>query len=197
VLVCASAIGWYGDRGDEVLTEDSAAGSGFLAEVCRDWETATEPATACGIRVVHLRVGVILSPAGGALAKMLLPFRLGAGGVIGSGRQWVSWIALDDAVGAIHHALCTETLRGPVNAVCPQPITNREYTKTLGRVLWRPTLFPMPAFAARLAFGEMANELLLASTRVQPARLLATGYRFRDPELEDALRFLLGRPRTE
>jgi uncharacterized protein len=193
VLVSASAIGFYGDRGEESLTEESAPGSGFLTDVCRAWEEATKAARDRGIRVVHPRFGIVLSPKGGALAKMLTPFRLGAGGVIGGGRQYMSWIALDDAVGAVHHALITDALAGPVNVVAPQPITNQEFTKTLGRVLGRPTIFPMPAFAARLAFGEMADALLLASTRVQPNRLLGTGYRFRFRDLESALRHLLGR----
>lgn len=192
-LVCASAIGFYGDQGDQSLSEDSAPGSGVLTDVCRAWEDAARPARDRGSRVVHLRFGIILSPMGGVLTKMLTPFRLGAGGVIGSGRQYMSWIALDDAVGANHHALITDALQGPVNAVAPAPVTNREFTKTLGRILHRPTLFPMPAFAARLAFGEMADALLLASTRVQPSRLLATEYRFRFTDLERALRHLLGR----
>lgn len=193
VLVCASAIGFYGDRGDTVVTESSRPGTDFLAQVCRDWETATEPARARGIRVVNLRFGMVLSPAGGALAKMLTPFRLGAGGTIGDGHQYMSWIALDDVIGAIHHALLTESLQGPVNAVAPHPVTNRQFTKTLGHVLGRPTLFPMPAFAARALFGEMADALLLASTRVEPRQLQATGYAFGYPELEDALRHLLGK----
>jgi len=192
-LVCASAIGYYGSRGDEILKEESSSGSGFLAEVCRAWEAASGPAAAKGIRVVNLRFGVILSPGGGALARMLLPFRLGAGGVIGSGTQYMSWISLDDAVGAVHHALGAEGLSGPVNAVAPKPATNREFTRTLGAVLSRPTIFPVPALAARLAFGEMADALLLSSARVEPARLLATGYRFRHPDLETALRQMLGR----
>jgi hypothetical protein len=192
-LVCASAIGYYGSRGDEILKEESAPGKDFLAEVCRAWEKASAPAAAKGIRVVHLRFGVILSPRGGALTRMLLPFRLGAGGVIGSGSQHMSWISLDDAVGAVHHALDAEGLSGPVNAVAPKPVTNREFTRTLGTVLSRPTIFPVPAFAARLAFGEMADALLLSSARVEPARLLATGYRFRHPDLEAALRQMLGK----
>ncbi len=191
VLVCASAIGYYGDRGLEVISEDSAAGTGFLAEVCRAWEAAAEPARQQGIRVVHVRFGLVLSASGGALAKMLPPFRLGLGGVLGSGRQFISWIALDDAIGAIEHALVTDALLGPINAVTPQAVTNQEFTKTLGKVLGRPTILPLPAFAARLMFGEMADALLLASTRVQPAKLLASGYRFRYPELEGALRHLL------
>jgi hypothetical protein len=194
VLVSASAIGFYGNRGDEILKEDSAPGSDFLAQVCRDWEAATDPASRAGIRVVHLRSGVILSPAGGALKKMLLPFKMGAGGRIGSGAQFMSWIAIDDTIGAIHHAIVTEPLQGPMNGVAPTPVRNAEFTRTLGRVLSRPAIAPMPAFAARLAFGEMANALLLASQRVMPTRLQASGYKFRYPELEGALRHLLGRP---
>ncbi|MFQ5823748.1 MAG: TIGR01777 family oxidoreductase [bacterium] len=193
VLVCASAIGYYGDRGEEILKETSAAGSGFLSEVCRKWEAATEPATQKGIRVGYIRFGVVLSPKGGALAKMLFPFKMGVGGIIGNGQQYMSWISVDDAVGAIYHAITTDTLKGPINAVAPNPVTNREFTQTLGRVLVRPTIFPMPALAARLVFGEMANELLLASTRVEPAKLLSSGYKFRHPELEGALRHLLGK----
>lgn len=193
VLISASAIGFYGDQGDRELTEESPSGSGYLPEVCREWEVATEAATKAGIRVVQLRFGVILSPGGGALAKMLTPFRLGLGGRMGKGRQWMSWIALDDVVGCIHHALATDSLHGPVNAVAPSPVTNREFTKTLGKVLWRPTLFPMPGFIARLAFGEMANELLLASTRVLPRGLLDSSYRFLYADLESALRHLLGK----
>lgn len=193
VLVSASAIGYYGDRGDEILREESPPGHDFLAEVSRAWEAATGPAARAGIRVVNLRFGVVLSPAGGALQKMLLPFKLGAGGRVGSGRQFWSWIALDDAVGTIHHALVTEALAGPVNATSPAPLTNAEFTRTLARVLRRPALFPMPAAAARLAFGEMADALLLASARVIPARLQAAGYRYRFPDLEGALRHLLGR----
>jgi uncharacterized protein (TIGR01777 family) len=184
VLVCASAIGFYGDRGDEVLTEDSGPGAGFLADVCRDWEAATAGAAE---RVVNLRFGVVLSARGGALAKMLLPFKLGLGGVVGSGRQWWSWVALDDAVGAILHALRAETLRGPVNVVAPEPVTNCEFTRTLGRALRRPTRLPMPAGMARIVFGEMADAALLASERVLPARLKAAGFQFRYERLEEAL----------
>jgi uncharacterized protein (TIGR01777 family) len=191
ILACASAIGYYGNRGSETLNEESGSGDGFLAEVCREWEAAIAPAVQSGIRVVNLRIGVVLSAAGGALAKMLLPFRMSVGGRIGSGRQYMSWVALDDVVGVIEYALITGTLQGPVNVTAPRPVTNSEFTKTLGRVLRRPTLFPMPGFAARLAFGEMSDELLLASTRVEPARLLATGYEFRYPTLEGALRHLL------
>ncbi len=192
-LVCASAIGYYGDRGDEVLNESSESGVDFLSDVCRKWEAAARPAADAGIRVAFLRFGVILSPEGGALARMLPPFRLGAGGRLGSGRQYMSWLSLADAVGAVKHALSTGSLSGPVNAVAPHPVTNAEFTKTLGRVLRRPTIFPMPAFAARLAFGEMADELLLASQRVEPAKLLASGYEFQHAELEEALRSLLGK----
>jgi uncharacterized protein (TIGR01777 family) len=193
VLVSASAVGFYGDRGDEVLREESPSGSGFLAEVCRQWEAATAPAAQVGIRVVHLRFGMILSAKGGALQRLLLPFRFGLGGRLGSGRQFMSWVALDDIVGAIHHALTTEELQGPVNAVSPTAVRNAEFTRTLGRVLRRPAVFPLPAFAARLAFGQMADELLLASQRVEPARLLASSYQFRFPELEAALKHLLGK----
>jgi len=193
VLVSASASGFYGDRGDQLLTEESASGSMFLSEVCRQWEAATKPAAQAGIRVVVLRIGVVLSAGGGALARMLTPFKLGAGGRMGSGRQFWSWIALDDLLGATLHALNTPALHGPVNAVAPHPVTNLEFAKILGRVLKRPTLLPMPAFAARLAFGQMAKELLLASARMEPARLLATGYKFQYCGLEPALRHLLGK----
>ena len=193
VLVSASAIGLYGDRGAEILTEESAAGTGFLAEVCREWEAAAAPAARVGIRVVNLRFGMVLSPTGGALKKMLLPFKLGMGGRIGSGEQFTSWIALDDVIGAIHHVLCEESVRGAVNAVAPEPASNADFTRTLARVLRRPTLLPLPAFAARLALGEMADALLLGGARVMPARLQASGYRFRFPDLESALRHLLGR----
>ena len=194
VLVCASAIGYYANRDDVELTESSAPGIGFLAQVCREWEAATAPATARGIRVVNLRIGLALSAAGGALAKMLIPFRLGLGGVVGDGKQWMSWIALADLIDAIHHALDTEPLHGPVNAVAPTPVTNAEFTRTLGRVLGRPTtILRVPAFAARLAFGEMADELLLTSQRVMPARLQASGFVFRHPTLEGALRREIGR----
>jgi uncharacterized protein len=192
-LVSASAIGYYGDRGEQLLVEESPPGQGYLPEVCQAWEAATEPAARQGIRVVCLRFGIILSPAGGALAKMLPAFKLGAGGMLGSGRQYMSWISLDDALGAVLQTLEITPLRGPVNAVAPHPVTNAEFTKTLGRVLIRPTIFPMPAFAARLVFGEMADALLLSSTRVEPKRLIASNYPFRHSELEPALRQLLHR----
>lgn len=193
VLVAASATGYYGDRGDEMLTEASEPGSGFLAEVCRPWEDSTRPAAAAGIRVVNVRFGIVLSAAGGALAKMLPPFKAGVGGPVGSGRQYMSWIALEDVVRVIEHALVTEALAGPVNVVAPEPVTNREFARTLGRVLGRPALLPLPAFAVRLLFGEMGDELLLASARVRPSRLEATNYRFLYPDLEGALRRSLGR----
>ena len=193
VLVGASAVGFYGDCGEEVLNEESPNGKGFLAEVCRAWESATEPAARKGIRVVNLRMGVVLSRAGGALKKMLLPFQLGLGGVIGSGRQYMSWIALDDLLAVILFVLTHDALRGPVNATAPNPVSNREFTKTLGRVLGRPTIFPMPAFAARLALGEMADEMLLSSARVTPAKLLAAGFAFKFSDLDAALRHALGK----
>ena len=192
-LVCASAIGYYGDRGDESLTESAKPRNDFLARVCRDWEAACQPARDAGVRVVNLRIGVVLSAEGGALKKMLSPFKLGAGGRIGDGRQSMSWAALDDVVGAIHFILANSTLEGPVNVVSPQVATNAEFTKTLGRVLSRPTILPMPAFAARLAFGEMADALLLSSTRVVPQALTSAGYTYRWPELEGALRHLLNK----
>jgi len=191
IFISASAIGYYGDCGDELLAEDSPAGNGFLADTALQWEAATQPASDAGIRVVRMRIGVILSPRGGALAKMLLPFKLGAGGRVGNGRQWWSWIALDDVVGAIRHLLSNDAISGPVNVVSPNPVSNSVFTKILGRVLKRPTIFPMPAVVARIVLGEMANELLLASTRVQPERLLETGYQFQQPELSAALQCLL------
>jgi hypothetical protein len=196
VLVSASAMGIYGDRGDEVLAEGSTLSgppADFLVEVGREWEAATEPARAAGIRVVNLRFGIILTPAGGALGRMLPPFRAGAGGPLGSGKQWVSWISVDDAVGAVHHALFTEELSGPVNAVAPEPVTSRTFATTLGRVLHRPAILPAPAPALRLLFGEMADTALLSSQRVSPARLLASGYSFRHARLDSALRHVLGR----
>lgn len=193
VLIAASAVGFYGDRGEELLDEASVAGSGFLAEVCREWEAAAGPAVASGMRVVHLRIGVVLAPNGGALAKMLPAFRCGLGGRLGDGRQFWSWITLDDLTRAIHYALTNESLRGPVNAVSPQPVTNREFTQTLGAVLRRPTFFAMPACAVRLLFGQMGKEALLAGARVRPGRLMAGGFAFQSPELKPALRQLLGR----
>jgi len=190
-LISASAIGYYGNRGDELLTETSAPGDDFLAGVCVKWEKATELAADKGIRVVNTRFGIILDSEGGALAKMLTPFRMGVGGKIGSGKQWMSWIALDDVVGAIEYVLASEILKGPVNFVAPNPVRNAEFTKTLGRVLSRPTIFPIPAFGARLVFGEMADALLLSSQRVEPGRLKTADYQFKYSQLEAALRHVL------
>ena len=194
VLICASAIGYYGDRGQEILTEESRSGTGFLPDVCREWENAAGPAAEKGIRVVITRIGMVLSAAGGALATMLPAFRLGLGGRIGSGNQYMSWIAIDELVDIIRHAIQTESLHGPINAVAPRPVTNLEFSKALGHLLSRPTILFLPSFAARFLLGEMADELLLASTRVVPARLEASGYKFRFSLLEDALRHVLGKP---
>lgn len=191
-FLCASAIGYYGSRGDEVMTEQSAPGDDFLADVCRQWEANCQAARDAGIPVANIRIGVVLSTKGGALHKMLTPFKLGLGGKIGDGRQYMSWIAIDDLVGAIVHLLARdEPATGPVNIVAPHPVTNLEFTKTLGQALHRPTLFPMPAFAARLAFGEMADALLLSSTRVAPQALKTAGYQFQFPELAPTLHHLL------
>jgi uncharacterized protein len=190
VMVSASAIGYYGDRGAEILHEDSLPGTGFLAEVCRAWEEATRPASERGIRVVRLRIGIVLSAQAGALPRMLLPFRLGAGGKTGSGRQYMSWICLDDLIEIIKYTLQT-TLSGPVNAVSPNPVTNSEFVRTLGRVLSRPAFLPLPAAVLHILLGEMADALLLSSARVHPAQLIATGYKFKHPDLEGALRHVL------
>jgi len=190
-LICASAIGFYGDRGQEILTESAAGGTGFLADLVRDWEASCEPARKQGIRVVNLRIGVVLSPDGGGLKAMLTPFRMGVGGIMGSGRQYWSWVALDDVVGAIQHCLANSKITGPINVTAPNPVTNREFTKTLGSVLGRPTILPMPALAARFALGEMAKDLLLASSRVMPYRLSESSYQFQYPSLEGALQHLL------
>ncbi len=195
VLISASAIGYYGDRGEEILHEDSPPGVGFLAEVCREWEAASQPAADAGIRTVQMRFGVVLSPRGGALPKMLPPFRMGLGGKIGNGRQWWSWIDVKDLIGSIRHALKSELLQGPVNVVAPKPVRNAEFSKILATVLSRPSIFPMPAFAARLALGEMANELLLASQHVEPAKLIATGYSFQHADLKPALEAMLSKVR--
>ncbi len=195
VLVSASAIGIYGNRGDEILTEDSPLPpphADFLAEVAREWEAATEPARAAGIRVVNLRFGIILTPTGGAMAKLLVPFRLGLGGRVGTGRQWMSWIAIDDVLGAIQHALLTDDLVGPVNATAPHPRTNQELAAALGRALGRPAAIPLPAKAVRMGLGEMGETTLLSSARVLPKRLQESGYVFRHPHLPGAFRFLLG-----
>jgi uncharacterized protein (TIGR01777 family) len=192
-LVCASAIGYYGDRGDERLDENSPAGSGFLPETCVAWEAAADPARQAGIRVVTLRIGVVLSTEGGALARMLTPFRLGLGGRLGHGRQRMSWITLEDLVRVIGHVLWDRTLHGPVNAVAPQAVTNAEFTASLGRVLRRPTLLPLPAAVLRLLLGEMGQALLLDGSQVVPERLCRAGFEFRHGALEPALTSLLGR----
>jgi len=193
VFISASAIGYYGNRGQETLREDSSAGHGFLADVCREWEFATNAAADAGIRTAQTRFGIVLSPAGGALAKMLLPFRLGMGGNLGNGRQWWSWIDLQDVVGAIEHVIKTNSLHGAVNVVSPNPVTNAEFTRTLASELSRPAVFPMPSFIARLALGQMADELLLASQRVEPAKLVTSGYIFKQPNLRQALQAILKR----
>jgi uncharacterized protein (TIGR01777 family) len=195
VLVSASAVGIYGPRGDEVLTEGSRLGpdGDFFVELARDWEAAVEPARRAGIRVPQPRFGVVLSPRGGALAKLLPPFRAGLGGPLGDGRMWMSWVSVDDAIGAIHHALFTESLTGPYNVTAPEPVTNLEFTRTLGRVLHRPTVVPVPAAALRAAFGEMADATILSSIRALPAVLEKEAYPFRHRRLDAALRYLLGR----
>jgi uncharacterized protein (TIGR01777 family) len=191
VFICASATGIYGDRDDEVLDEQSESGGGFLAGVCREWEEATKPAIEAGIRVVHLRLGPILAREGGMLAKLLTPFKMGMGGKVGSGRQYISWIAIDDVIQAIKLAIEDASIHGALNVVSPNPVTNEEFTKTLGHVLNRPTALAIPPFAARLAFGEMADEMLLASQKVIPKKLADAGFVFRYPELEPTLKHLL------
>lgn len=193
IFICSSAIGYYGDRADELLNEESAPGAGFLPEVCREWEAATRPAVDAGIQTVQIRTGVVLSSKGGALAKMLTPFKMGVGGKVGSGTQWMSWIDVEDMVGAIHHILKSDLLRGPVNMVAPKPVTNEEFTKTLGSVLSRPTILPMPAFAVKLLFGEMGETVLLGSQRVEPSQLISSGYPFRFRTLRASLENILSR----
>jgi uncharacterized protein (TIGR01777 family) len=190
-FICASAIGYYGNRGDELLIEDSEPGNDFLANVCVDWEEATRKASESGIRVVNTRFGVILDPKGGALAKMLPPFRMGVGGRIGDGKQWMSWISLEDVVAGLKFVLTNDALRGPVNFVAPNPVTNAEFTKTLGKTLSRPTIFPIPAFGVRLMFGEMGEALLLGGQRVEPAKLTQAGFSFTSATIDEALRRLL------
>lgn len=191
VLINASAIGFYGDRGDETLTEKSTSGNNFLAEVCVKWENATKAATDAGIRVVNLRTGLVLSKKGGALKSMLIPFKLGLGGVIGSGNQYWSYISLDDLLAIILHALVTPSIHGPLNAVAPDPVTNETFTKTLGKVLNRPTILPLPTFLVKLLFGQMGNECFLASERVEPAVLFSTNFSHQHDNLEDVLRSIL------
>jgi uncharacterized protein len=187
VFICSSAVGFYGDRGEEVLTEQSEPGTGFLADVCQEWEAATRPAAEAGIRTVLMRTGVVLSPNGGALGKMLPPFKMGVGGKVGDGRQWMSWIDVQDLVGAIHHILKSDLLYGPVNMVAPKPVTNAEFTNTLASILSRPAIFPLPAFAVKLIFGEMGETVLLGSQRVEPTQLVTTGYPFRFRNLRASL----------
>jgi uncharacterized protein len=194
IMISASAIGYYGNRADEVLTESSAPGDDFLSDVCVEWEKATALATEKGIRVVNTRFGIILDKDGGALAKMLPPFRMGIGGRVGSGKQWMSWIALDDVVDGLKFALTNEGMNGPVNFVAPNPVTNSEFTKTLGKALSRPTLIPIPAFGVRLAFGEMGEALLLSGQRVNPAVLNNSGYQFKYSQLAGAFAHVLARP---
>ncbi len=191
VLVCASAIGYYGDRGEEILTETSPAGEGFLPEICQQWEDAAQPARDADIRVVHLRLGIVLSKKGGALAKILPLFKLGGGGIVGNGRQFWSWIAMDDVCGAMLHCVTDDQLRGAVNATAPQPVTNREFTQVLAKALDRWALFPAPAFMLRIVLGEMADGLLLASARVMPTKLEQSGYQFQAADLETGLKLVL------
>lgn len=190
-FICASAIGYYGSRGDEILPETAHCGQGFLAQTCKLWEEATLPAKVAGVRVINIRLGLVLAKQGGALAKMLPVFNLGGGGVLGQGNQYWSWITLDDVTNACHFLLDRTDLQGPVNLVAPQPVTNRRFTQILGRTLRRPTFIPVPVIALRLAMGEMVDELLLASARVQPAVLQDAGYKFEHPQLEEALPSLL------
>lgn len=191
-FISASAIGFYGSRGDELLTEESAPGNGFLPEVCIAWERATGQAEAKGIKTIHTRFGIILDENGGALERMLTPFRMGVGGKVGNGKQWMSWIALDDVISALRFLIDEPGSEGPLNLTAPDPVTNADFTEALGNVLSRPTLFSVPAFAARLAFGEMADELLLSSAKVEPRRLKENGYQFKHPELSSALKAILG-----
>ena len=193
VLLSGSAVGYYGDRGDESVDEESASGTDFLAGVARDWESATAAARDAGVRVVLLRTGIVLAPHGGALERLLPPFRLGVGGPIGSGRQWMSWIALDDHLRAMEHAIATVGLHGPVNLVAPNPVTNAEFAATLGQVLGRPALVTVPSFALELLYGEMARATILAGQRVLPRKLLRSGFHFAHPALKEALRFELAR----
>ena len=192
VFICASAIGFYGHRGDALLDEDSQAGDGFLPTVCKQWEAASRPAEEAGIRTVRIRTGIVLSTEGGALKKMLPPFKIGLGGTLGNGHQYMSWISLADVVQIIRFLIDTDSISGAVNLVSPDPVTNSEFTKKLGQVLHRPAILPLPSFAARIIFGEMANELLLESCRVHPGKLLNSGYAFRHTNLQDALKDILG-----
>ena len=191
VFISGSATGFYGDRGDSEMNESNSAGDTFLSEVCKEWEAESRRAEDMGIRTVLLRTGIVLSKNGGALATMLTPFKLGVGGVVGSGKQWMSWVSLDDVVAIINFVLENEEIHGPVNAVAPNPVTNAEFTKALGKELYRPTILPLPEFAVKLVFGEMGDALLLDSTRVVPKRLLEAGYEFKFTDLQPALRHAL------
>lgn len=191
LFISGSAIGYYGDTGEKIVDEDSARGKGFLSDVAVQWESATQVAEDAGIRTIHLRTGIVLSPDGGVLQKMLLPFNMGLGGVVGNGKQYMSWISIDDVVGIIEHMLNNAQLSGPYNLVAPKPVTNHEFTKSLGRALHRPAITPLPAFAARLMFGEMADALLLSSSRIATSRLISPAYDFIDRELEQTLSRLL------
>lgn len=190
-FVSASAIGFYGDRGNETLDEDSAVGKGFLPKVCQEWENSSKPLSEKGIRLVYVRIGVVLAPNGGALAKMLFPFKMGFGGIIGSGKQFISWVELEDLTEIFAFSLKNEKVSGAINAVSPNSVTNYEFTKTLGKVLGRPTIFPLPGFAAKIVLGEMADDLLLASTKVTPKKLINLNYKFKNANLEAALRKVL------
>lgn len=187
VFISASAIGFYGDRGNEIITEASTKGTGFLSDVCYEWEEATNIVSEAGIRVANIRLGMVLSSNGGALQKMLLPFKIGLGGIIGNGKQYVSWVNISDVVGIINHIINNEELNGPINTVSPNPVTNYQFTKILGKQLNRPTVFPLPAFLAKLLLGEMAQELLLSSIKAIPGKLQQSGYSFKSPTLEEAL----------
>ena len=191
LFISASGINYYGNRGNEILTEDSTQGSGFLADLCHDWENASTPLQQLNVRIAHLRFGMVLSPQGGALKKMLLPFRLGLGGAIGDGTQFISWISIEDCIGAIAHILHHNGLQGAINCTSPQPITNKNFTKSLAKTLKRPSIFPLPALFARILLGEMADELLLASLHVEPKKLIDSGYQFLQPNLDLALEHLL------
>jgi uncharacterized protein (TIGR01777 family) len=193
VFICGSAIGYYGNRGDEVLREESTPGAGFLAQVCQDWEEATTPAVQADIRTAHIRTGIVLSSKGGALGAMLTPFKLGLGGRTGNGQQWMSWIDVRDMVGAIHHILKNDLIQGSVNMVAPKPVRNEDFARTLAGVISRPAIFPLPAFAVKLAFGEMGEELLLGSQKVEASKLISSGYPFRYRELKASLEATLNR----
>lgn len=193
VLLSASGVGIYGDRGDAVMEEDDTPGTGFLVDVCKDWEATTRPAMEAGIRVANLRIGLVISKQGGILGRMLLPFKCGLGATIGSGTQYMSWIEIDDVIRAIDHVLVNESISGPINLVSPNPVTNQEFARTLGRVLHRPAILRIPAFAVRILYGEMGNEVLLSSTRAFPRRLISSGFEFRFPLLDGALQHVLER----